>query len=267
MRPMRRKLINSLINLFDNPITKALAFSLWAIPLYYYLNAYAFNLILSERDLIYIQNFIEWLGILYGMLTVLLLINVWTQFDALERAFDREADSVLAFYNSIILITSPSIKRNLKIYVFDYIEHVRRNFATEFIDIKVKRNGELILNEIMQIVVSNIHKKKSDSLSIELLRLHNEWVSNRGDRLSFSIQRMPRPVLTLFFIGSALWLMPFFTLQFTNPLVGMLLIGGVTLLITSIILIMVDLDEPFKGNWSINLDTWDKLLIEKIDEL
>lgn len=267
MKYIGRNLINHIIYIFDNPITKALAFSLWAIPLYIYLNSLTSTLVLSASDYDNFKQFIEWFGIPFGMLIVLLLVNVWTHFNAIEEAFDREADAILAFYNSIILITNPSIKKKLKVYVFNYIKFVINSFASEFTDIQMKRKGDNILNDIMQIVVTNAHKKKGDSLSIELLRLHNDWVSERRHRLSISLQRMPKPVLMLLTVASILWLAPFFTLKFSNPLIGTLLIGGVTLLITSILLIVIDLDKPLGGTWGINLDSWDELLIEKIDEL
>jgi len=256
-----------LISLIDNPITKGLAFSLWTIPLYYYLNSYVFNVTLSSDDYNNIRQFIEWLGIPYGMLMALMLINVWTQFDTVGRAFDREADSILAFYNSIILVPNPKIKRALKTNIYHYIEHVKANFSTEFADVRLKREGNKILNEILELIVASTKAKSGGSLSLELLRLHNDWVTDRGERLSFSSQRMPTPVMMLYFIASFLWLAPFFILKFSSPFIGMFFIGGVTLLIISIGLIMNDLDKPFEGAWGVNLDAWDELLVKKIDDL
>jgi hypothetical protein len=95
------------LGLIDNPITKSLAFALWAIPIYFYLLPFFGGLKLTSSDYNNITQFIEWFGVPYGLLLALVLVNVWTQFDTVDRSFDREVDAIVNLPNLVPLISRP----------------------------------------------------------------------------------------------------------------------------------------------------------------
>jgi hypothetical protein len=253
---------NFLLILIDNPITRSFALVLVLISIFFYWAAPSIsNLYLTVDDYTYIGNFIEWFGVPYGLLLALVLVNVWNQFDTADRSFDREADAILALYNTFQLCKDSVVESKIKEEVIGYIEHVLKFYNEEYKDSNEHSiEGFGILNNIRLSVGSLVPRKEFDVLTSELLRLLNELIDDRGDRLSYSGQRMPRSVLVLSIFSSVLWLWPFFTLNFSNFYLKLFMVGGVALVVISIILIIVDLDDPFTGTWNVDIDSWKKLL-------
>ncbi|HJZ06101.1 MAG TPA: hypothetical protein VJ327_09705 [Patescibacteria group bacterium] len=216
----------------------------------------------TSNDYGNVQQFIEWFGVPYGLLLALVLVNVWTQHDTTDRAFDREADAILALYNTFCLIEDRRLEKSAATEIKKYIEHVRRFYTEEYKENqnRLREVGDDLLNDIRKLIGKLIKRRKDKVITAELLRLVNELIDDRGDRLSYSKQRMPKPVLSLAIISSILWLAPFFVLKFESFLVGAFFLGGVTFVVVSILLIVYDLDFPFTGMWVIELDTWEDLL-------
>jgi hypothetical protein len=257
----RIRIYQGLINLLDNSLTHGIAVALTIVAFYLFLFPFLPKIALTESDLTTIGNFIEWFGVPYGLLLALVLVNVWTEFESTDRAFDREVDTIYALYNTFLLIADAKTKKYVYLCLYCYIEHVIANCKVEPKVQALKLRGDKLLNHIRKLTGRLVvQKKEYEVLTTELLRLVNKLIDFRGDRLSFSKQRMPKPVLYLSFISSALWLVPFFALSFGVPFVRIPYLVGVIFVIVSLLLIVMDLDEPFNGTWHINLDTWNEML-------
>jgi len=262
MDKLLSKIYQRIIYIIDNPISVSLSFAAITIPFYYYVALpFLVWLDIQPSDYANIQQFIEWFGVPYGLLLALVLVNVWTMYDTTERAFDREADAILALYNTFLLFGEKRLEKSINTTLKNYILHVINYYTEEYKEDKstYKTIGDTYLNDTRKLIGALIKKKKERVITAELLKLINELIDVRGDRLSYSKQRMPRPVLFLSVIASIIWLAPFFALQFINFFVGALFIGGVTFIVVSILLIVYDLDYPFTGTWLIELDSWDDL--------
>ena len=62
------------------------------------------------------------------------------------------------------------------------------------------------------------------------------------------------------FISSLVWLIPFLSLLIENGFVFLVLVGGAGFVIIMVLTIVKDLDDPFKGAWRINIDSWYEFL-------
>jgi hypothetical protein len=163
------------------------------------------------------------------------------------------------FYNTLLLTSDKKTKNYIAVNLYYYARHVKDSYTSEYKVVKLRAKGDKLLANIRKFT-GGLISYENDVLTTELLHLANELADDRGDRLSYSKQRMPRPVLVLSIIASVLWLAPFFALSFSNFFVGVFFVGGVTLTVVSILLIVVDLDNPFGGTWGINLDSWDDVI-------
>ena len=79
------------------------------------------------------SNFIEWFGILYGILLPLILVRVWEQLDDIDREFDKEADAVRLLYEDISYLpasTKPFAKKTA-LLLRKYVAHVIENYRYE----------------------------------------------------------------------------------------------------------------------------------------
>lgn len=255
---MRKK--TSIWAIFDDPVVQGVAFALWGVPLYFVLDLPTF----TSADQTNIAAFIEWFGVPYGLILALVLVNVWTQFDAADRAFDREADSVLTLHNTLLLISSKSLKIEFGEKLKSYVKLVRRFYFenqenTKTINYQPEVTEESLLKDIRNMIGQLLHDEKDHGLALELLRLINWLVDNRGDRVSRARQRLPLPIRYLSFVASIAWIVPFYSLEFSRREVGAFFISVVTIVVVSILLIIVDLDNPIGGAWGVQLDSWEEL--------
>ncbi|MCI0555177.1 MAG: DUF4239 domain-containing protein, partial [Anaerolineae bacterium] len=248
--------------IIENPIFVGLALSLFAVPFYAYLRTSFFHT-LSFNDYDVIQSFILWFGIPYGLLIALVLINTWTQFDAVDREFSKEADTIIGFLDTLdfIQIKNKRLKQKILVILHEYIDHVRDNFQVEYYKRDISKRGELILESLQVVLVKIIlgNKKEAVFFGDKLFYSYKELTDARKSRVSISRSRMPSAIWMLTLLSSILWLIPFYGLRIDNQIIGLTFTGGVTFVIISLLIIIRDLDDPFAGTWRISTDDFDEL--------
>ena len=116
--------------------------------------------------------------------------------------------------------------------------------------------GDAHLKEVRGIIYKIIHGKEESSVSAELLRLINETIDVRGDRISHSTIRMPMSVWYLSLIASTIWVLPFLGLKFDNRDLGFVITFGVVWVVVALLAVIKDLDDPFDGDWKIDAESW-----------
>ncbi|MEE4311165.1 MAG: DUF4239 domain-containing protein [candidate division KSB1 bacterium] len=246
---------------WDKPLIIGLSGALLSILVYYG------SMVLHDdlgRDMEVIQNFIEWFGVPYGLLIALVLVNVWAQYDIVDREFDREADAFAMMFHTVFLIQTADkkllkYKNEVMEMIGEYVKHVLSTHKVEHNNPDVKKKGDNYLLKIRDTIGEIINFEKHGFLESELLGKLFEVMDVRGDRISHSLQRMPKTVWFLSLLSSIIWLIPFYGLHFENTWVGFVLISGVTFIVVSFLAIIRDLDDPFSGTWGICLDSWEEL--------
>lgn len=232
----------------------------------------------------FISNFVEWFGVLYGILLPLILVRAWEQLDAIDREFDREADTAKTLYKDLEYLSDLSgkykkIGGDISKLLRDYVYHVVNNYKYEIkqSNDESKNQGDSILEEMrgkFKILVRLEMNENaiSDTLINELFAKLNDLVDNRGDRISHASQRLFENLHKVALITSIIFLIPFyfagpayFSLSIGLPyfyLLDTALILSVTFLVIYIYMIIEDLDEPFEGVKKITDDSWQNLLAE-----
>src|SRR5690349_6573628 len=56
---------------------------------------------LEPNDRAVLRDFIEWFGTAYSFFLALAIVNVWSQFETVERELDRELDAVSAMLYTV----------------------------------------------------------------------------------------------------------------------------------------------------------------------
>lgn len=92
-----------------------------------------FTLIDPNGTPTFISSFIEWFGVIYGILLPLMLVRVWEQLDAIDREFDREADAVKFLYEDIFYlpVNSANFAKGIGSLLREYVIHVKTNYRYE----------------------------------------------------------------------------------------------------------------------------------------
>jgi hypothetical protein len=255
----KRNKSNKFFKLFDNPMLVGIFFMPFVLVVRFYIFTQYASLL--EPDMQLLQSFIEWFGVVYGLLVALVIVNVWSQFESLERGFDHEVDAVSALYQTALYIKSKKLMDERLIeHIQSYIRHVLDSYAIEHKKLEVRARGKEILDDIGQTILGTFSGNAEMSvLSAELLKEWNEIRDVRGDRISISSQRIPNGVWMLLVLSSILWLIPFYGLNFQNDLITVFLTGGVTFIVITMLVVIRDFESPFDGTWTISLDEWEYL--------
>jgi hypothetical protein len=233
----------------------------------------------------FVSNFIEWFGVLYGILLSLILVKAWEQLDIIDREFDREADTAKILYKDLDYLSglrgnfSRVSNKAIKL-LRKYVEHVINRYKEETKQLKnntSRNDGDKILEnireEFKELIRPDTKQVAASKILIsELFERLNELTDNRGDRISHASQRLLENLHTVALITSIIFLIPFyfagpvyFSISFGWPyfyLLDIALVLSVTFLVIYIFMIIEDLDDPFEGPKSIRDESWQLLLVE-----
>ncbi|MCC6500795.1 MAG: DUF4239 domain-containing protein [Anaerolineales bacterium] len=242
-----------------------------------------FPLFVSDGDKRFIAYFVEWFGVIYGLMLPLVLVRTWEQFDNIEREFDKEADAIKVLSEDIMLLADNKFefKRGVVGKLIDYVEHVLAHFKSEPGNAKLQKKGDDILKGIRKdynkLLRQTSNEKEDDALVLELLQQLNQVIDTRGDRISTSTQRLFETLHLVTLFTSIIFIVPFYFIDLriitgategvSFGLFGYVLIGSVTALVIFILTLIQDLDEPFHGKWSLEPKSWDKALNDLIDDI
>lgn len=224
----------------------------------------------------FVESFIEWFGVLYGILLPLILVRVWEQLDNIDREFDREADTVKILYKDISLLDEKhaDIVKKITSYIRDYVLHVLENYPNEIKKTgdkgrssnKERKSGDGILERIREqfrelIHVDKLQTSETEYLIPELFKKLNDIVDIRGDRIALASQRLFESLRVVALITSIIFVIPFYFVSFlpSSGLLDNLLTIGITLLVIFIYLLVEDFDEPFGGVWKIDNESWKRI--------
>lgn len=213
--------------------------------------------IFTDEDASIIGNFIEWFGVLYGVLLALVVVEVWQKQSLVNNEIDREADALV-----LLLKTMRFLDDNNK------IEEVTKRIA-EYTDIifKFKNTYDFETSEASD-KLDEIHKEvgsilKSDRcplpLSIQIMYHINDAIDTRGDWIAHAKDRMPKTLRILIFFTSIFWVLGFFGLNIKSDTLALMLCGAATFTVLSILFIIIDLDDPKGGVWGAKFDSFEVL--------
>lgn len=215
----------------------------------------------------FVSNFIEWFGVLYGFLLPLILVRAWEQFDAIDREFDKEADTVKTFYEDVNLLGGERVdKKSMLESLLAYVNHVIEYYPKEADDRDLQLQGDNHLKKVRQEYFNIAHsafitQKEGEILATELLHQLNAIIDIRGDRIGLCNQRLFESLRFVALIASVIFVVPFYFVKFnqTYGILDSFLVFGVIFLVIFILSTIEDLDEPFYGSWRISTDPWIRL--------
>jgi hypothetical protein len=257
---------------FAKSLAVALIFSPWLIVIYSLVTNYVARL--DPNDQAVIKGFIEWFGAAYSFFLALAVVNVWSQFETVEREFDRELDAITTLRQTVIYTKVSNKKKESDLKAFrdnvlkeikEYLDHVVENYRLEHRISEQHRNGDRILENIGE-EISFLTSKKvvPEPFIYELFNSLNEAMDVRGDRILHCQPYTPVIVQLVAIVSSVLWLVSFLGLVIYDKWVAATLVGGVAFVIIMVMVIFFDLGEPFGGIWRIHLDEWHEF-IETMD--
>ena len=218
------------------------------------------NLPTNDNDIL--GGFIEWFGALFGIILALVLVQVWAKHSQINEEIDREADALTLLVKTCNLLPYADAKERVAQRVKTYAEKVKNR------GLKDKKNHSAAEDPQQREIVEaldSLHRSIGEivtnpayphGMGGELLRLMNDVIDNRGDRLSHVHDHVPKPMWQMIMGTSTVWLTAFFALHIDNDLLAMFITGGALFTVSAILFVINDIDNHVGGFWYANFTSF-----------
>ncbi|MBN1350897.1 DUF4239 domain-containing protein [candidate division KSB1 bacterium] len=214
---------------------------------------------LSECDVGVIQGFIEWFGVLYGLLLAMIVVEVWQKYNLINNEIDKEADALYLLVKTAGYAKNTVQHQNLLRIIHDYAAFVSQT-KNGYENSAEKTNGHL--KKLYDCVGEIVCGLKSDAIATELIHRVNEVVDTRGDWIARTKEHISNQLWILLIIASCVWLLSFFGLKIQSIWIALVIVGSSVFVVTALLSFAADLDNPKTGLWTPNFDSFDLVLEE-----
>jgi hypothetical protein len=208
-----------------------------------------------------IQTFFGVFGILYGIMAAFIIFEVWNQYNETSGLVDKEAQGLERLYRLTLYFRDKQLTktmlRAIKNYASGVIEGKFQALGSGKRNVK---NGKLF-RKIADIIRDIKFDDDHDVVVYDQILTHYGQLGlTRTDRQSKSLQRLPVLLKAFIYVSSGLILTVFIILPFANPIYGVLSAFGLGFVLAMVYQLIEDLDNPFKGQWNITPEPFERAL-------
>lgn len=208
---------------------------------------------IPESDRGVIGNFIEWFGVVYGVTLALVVVEVWKNFTMINNEVDREADALVLLLRTVSYLNDPNALKAFASRLREYTDLILQNS-------KNADEAKQKLDEVHEWIGNTINDEQTPPiLASEMIRLINEAIDLRGDRLAHERERIPKAFWSIVIIASILWLICFFGLKIEKVYIAFFICGSATFIVASLLFIIADLNQPSEGFFRISFEPFEVL--------
>jgi hypothetical protein len=219
-----------------------------------------FPLSSNPNDNTIISGFLEWFGVLLGIIMGLVLVEVWARHSQVNEDIDKEADGLTLLIKTCRFFHDSSCQKRIADSVINYVQNVMN---AGIFDHQTRRETVKALDQLHRVVGEMlINPICGQTIAGELLRQLNIVIDMRGDRLSHIKEHVRLPLWLLILGTSLVWLFAFFTLYIENDLIAIFINGGALFTVSGILFIIKDIDNHETGSWRANFDSFQTPLDE-----
>lgn len=197
-------------------------------------------------------NYLQTLGGVYAVLLAFVVFVVWNQYDAARGNIDREAAALTDLHRTasgLPTSTRDLIQKGLRDYVDAVLADEWRAMVKQD-EATIARVGERLDEVWLAIHRCQPVNECQNTIYGEVLSRFNDLTDVRTSRLTSSRQRIPLPMRVLLFAGAAILIGSTYLMVFDPMWIHMLVVGAMTGAVAHILYLIVDLDDPFAGRYT-----------------
>ena len=221
---------------------------------------------LSDESNEAINGYFAGVGVLYGLLLGLVAVAAWGNFENVDDIANKESAAIAALYRDVSILDQPA-KQALQQELEKYTRHVKEVDWPAHQKGETTSDGSLILSEFHR-HLGNYHPQSIEQqiLMTEAVSAFNNLIEIRRARLSAVNTGIPAvfwvTILlgTFFNIGLSFF---FHVSSFRTHIVLTTIYAG---FLGCAIFLVIALDHPFRGDFSVSPDAYVSLL-EKLKDL
>lgn len=190
--------------------------------------------------------------VLYGLAVALIAVGVWETYSDVSKTVSQEASALAALYRDVSGYPEPT-RALLQEGIRDYVEYVIREAWPLHRQGKVPGGGVGLLNRFQETMMTfDPPGDREKILHQETLRAYNHMIEVRRMRLDAAETGLPCVLWFVIVVGALLTLCATFLFHVDDARLHGLLVLLLATLIGLLILLIVSLDRPFRGDLGVS---------------
>jgi len=206
-------------------------------------------------------------GVLYAVVLGFVVVNVWSNFDDVQRTADLEAGDVADAYSFASLLPDPTRAR---------VQRLLASYAVEVYDTEwpALRAGHVdpqarvyLYGAVAALAAASVNEKASFAQALRLEATRQSVVNavrdvadNRRLRLTESRARLPAALYTALAFGAAMVLAFVFLFGIERAVLQYIMTGIVAGCIGLLLGVIVEFNSPFQGAIRVSPDAWSSVI-------
>lgn len=208
-------------------------------------------------------NYLQTVGGIYAVLLAFVVYVVWNQHDQARGHIDRESAALIDLHRTasgLPIGTRDEIQAGLRAYVLSVL-HDEWAAMRRHDEATITRVGErldrvwLAIHKCMPVTACQ------HTIYSEVLSRFNDLTDVRTSRLTSSRQRIPLPMKILLYAGALIMIGSIWMMVIEPPWVHLLATGALSGAIAHILFLIVDLDDPFSGRYTMAREPYERALV------
>jgi hypothetical protein len=205
--------------------------------------------------------FVTVFGTLYGIMAAFVVFEVWGQFNKTSGLIDQEALAFERLYRLTLYFRDAKLSQLMKKTIENYIGLVVEDKFRKLASGKQHLESSRAFRKFARIIRDIKFNDDHDQVIFDHIVDHYGHLSEiRTERITHSLMRLPYLLKFFLYSTSVVAIITFILMPFTNMYYGFFVNGTITFVISMIILLVEDLDNPFNGNWKITSEPFERSL-------
>ena len=205
--------------------------------------------------------FLSVFGTLFGILSTLILVEVWSQFNKTSNLMEEESVGLEKLYTSSLYFNDDPFSKKLKVSIIKYLELVIKDDLQYMSTGKRNKEAGEKFRDIIDVIKSIKFDDDHDSIIFDhIIREFDNIFNVRAARIEMGLSRIPTILKIFLYIASFLLITSFVLMPFINIFYGIVISSFVSFLVVMIIQIINDLDNPYMGCWILNNEAFKRAL-------
>lgn len=200
-------------------------------------------------------------GTLYGIMSAFVVFEVWAQYNLISSLVDKEALGLERLFRLTIYFRDKKLTDKMKDVIEEYIHLITKGkfkaLAEGQRNLETSRAFRKISQVIKDIKFDDDHDQTVFS---EIIKHYGSVHEMRTERINQSLNRLPHLLKLFLYITSSIVIITFIVMPFNNTLYALFSVGSLAFIISMLVQIIEDLDNPFVGHWNITPESFERVL-------
>jgi hypothetical protein len=208
------------------------------------------------------------IGLIYVLITIITLINVFMYYNATEKAVANENEALISLWVNTDYLDQPKISQMMKTSLIDYLD---KTTNIEFKGLKSFENVNFPSNEFIQIskVIDQIRLvHPRDTVAFQaMVQAFKDLSRARNSRIYNSQNRLPSILKRFYLFISVIFYLIFLIKMMESIYLYLFILIIVVVFVVFSYLFIIELDNSLEGLFALSLDRYyeTKEFIEAID--